>query len=105
MHLMVTGKVAELEPVPKAVIKALKVNGVKKGQSYDSMYPPMLKMKASGLERVTAKYMSGRTTKPWTTRPIITVRKYMPSLVSSLLKSFVSRIWPAIRKQTPTGVR
>ena len=70
-----------------------------------SMHLPMLKMKVKGLERVTAKKMIGRMMKPWTTRPIITVRKYMPNLASSLPRSFVARICPAMRKQTPIGVR
>ena len=49
--------------------------------------------------------MSGRMMKPWIVRPIITVTKYKPSFANSSPRSLVARIWPAIKKQTPTGVR
>ena len=60
MQLIVTGRVAELEPVPKAVMRALHERsyslqlGLGKPLARSS-YLPMLKMNVIGLERVTAK--------------------------------------------------
>ena len=51
--LMVTGRVAELDPVPKAVVKAF----------------AMFAMNLKGIVLVTNVKIRGKTTKPWTNRP------------------------------------
>jgi hypothetical protein len=57
---MVTGKVAEDDAVPKAVVKAL----------------VMLAMNLNGIVRVQTAKMMGSTTKPWIPKPTRTVVKY-----------------------------
>ena len=52
-RLMVTGKVALLDPVPNAVVKAL----------------VMLAMKVKGRVLVTTVKIRGKTMNPWTNRP------------------------------------
>ena len=52
-RLMVTGSVALLDPVPKAVVMAF----------------AMLAINLNGKVRVTKENISGSTTKPWTNKP------------------------------------
>ena len=48
---------------------------------------------------------TGSTMKPWTVRPMMTVRKYQASFLNSSARSDFSRSCCATRKQTPMGAR
>ncbi len=76
-----------LDEVPRAVIRACS--------------SPAMKVK--GFFLVTTKKSSGRTNRPWMRSPAMTETVYIPNCPPTWARSFISTIFPAIRKRIPTG--
>lgn len=73
--------------MPRAVIRACR--------------RPAIKVK--GFFLVTTKKSRGRTNRPWMSSPTMTDTVYIPNCPPTRARSFISTIFPAIRKRIPTG--
>lgn len=76
-----------LDEVPRAVMRACSS-------------PPI---KVKGFFLVTTKKSRGRTNRPWMSSPTMTDTVYIPNCPPTWARSFISTIFPAIRKRIPTG--
>lgn len=86
-QLMESGRVAELEDVPKAVTSASAIRDIKR----------------YGFFFVRTKYIPGSTSKPCMSRATTTVRKYIPSWLTISSSDFISVIFEATKDSTPIG--
>lgn len=86
-HLIVTGKEAELEAVPKAVANAWNI----------------LLMNLNGKVLVNTKYNNGRKINPWIKSPASTVAKYHTKFSNTTAMSSWATNWPATKKQIANG--